>query len=215
MTNILETVSGGAVALVLTMAAAQAATVSLERDYGTGAGKVDPGGNDALRTDAVMISDQSDSRFSDVFDLTSLADRTIESFDLTLTFAKAGPEKIFNFATEAWFVRVQGSDRSAGAVSDDFIAMLDDAQSPMTFRIDAQSDANNQDDAFASSVANGAFEFWFTDEGFLPNTFALDSARLDVTVADEISPVPLPATLPLLLAGFGGFAALRRRTRAA
>lgn len=42
----------------------------------------------------------------------------------------------------------------------------------------------------------------------------IGSTSIDVIVG-PIAPVPLPAALPMLLAGLGGFAALRRRKRAA
>ena len=40
------------------------------------------------------------------------------------------------------------------------------------------------------------------------NALAIDS--IEVSAAD-VAPVPLPATLPFLLVGIGGFAVLRRR----
>ena len=44
--------------------------------------------------------------------------------------------------------------------------------------------------------------------------FALVGADSDFG-GEQVAPVPLPATAPLLLAGFAGLAALRRRRRAA
>lgn len=184
---------------------AQAATLGvLIHDYGTGPGQVDPGGNDTLLSDAVVVSDQSSARFFDAFDLSAFAADTIDSFELTLTFEDAGPDFFAIFPLEAWSVRVQGSD--AGSVFDDMFRPLFDPQSPQTITLSASTLLAG--DAFAHSVASGSFEFWFSEFSLQSDAFRLDQAQL--TVIGEPAAVPLPASLPLLIAGLGGVAALRR-----
>lgn len=54
--------------------------------------------------------------------------------------------------------------------------------------------------------------FTLVDAFTLTANFATNGHYIDnIRVITEVSPVPVPATLPLLLAGFGGLAALRRR----
>lgn len=79
-----------------------------------------------------------------------------------------------------------GDFLSISLVSSDFIAPL------LSF------DAENLYVNFAGSG--------FTEQG--------EQVVINFTVADSVAAVPLPASLPLLLAGVGGFAALRRRRKA-
>ncbi|MEM6372914.1 MAG: VPLPA-CTERM sorting domain-containing protein, partial [Pseudomonadota bacterium] len=49
--------------------------------------------------------------------------------------------------------------------------------------------------------------------GFSGNDFAVDDITFTGPAPTSMTPVPLPAGLPLLLAGLGGLALLRRRQR--
>lgn len=201
--------AGLAVAATLAISApmAQAATLgTFTHDYGSDPGKVDPGGNDTLTPDSVIVSDQSSSRFSDVFDFSSLSAAAITGFDLVLSFANAGPSLI---PGELWSVRVQGSNSSSSL--DDMFRTLADILSPQTFSLDGSTLLAG--DAFAHSVATKTFSFWFSENTLFADRFALDSASL--TVYGTPSAVPLPAGGLLLLGGLGGLAALRRARRTA
>jgi len=181
---------------------ASAATLGvIEHDYGSNLGNVDPGGNDTLTPDSVVVSDSSSSRFNDLFDLAAFAGDTITGFALSLDFSNAGPSFI---PSELWSIRVQGSN--SGSILDDMFRTLNDNQSPQTFSLDGSTLLAG--DTFGHSVASGELEFWFSESTLFRDSFALNSATL--TVFGEPAAVPLPASLPLLLAGLGGVAALRR-----
>jgi hypothetical protein len=188
---------------------ANAATLGvISHDYGSNPGNVDPGGNDTLAADHVTVSDGSSSRFFDSFVLSAFAGDIITEFQLTLDFGSAGP---FGFlgSTENWSVRVQGSD--SGGALDDMFRPLFDIASPQTGGL--SSSTLFAGDTFAHSVASGEYEFWFSEFSFRRDDFQLNSATL--TVIGEPAAVPLPASFPLLLAGLGGVAALRRNRKAA
>ena len=51
----------------------------------------------------------------------------------------------------------------------------------------------------------------FADGGFGFYNYSQERVRYAGVTTDVLAPVPVPASLPLLLAGLGGFAALRRR----
>lgn len=219
--NLLSATLAGAVglfAVAATTSGAHAVTSlgMFVNDYGTGAGKVDPGGNDVLGSDSVRISDDSTSRFFDSFDLSGLFGTfvpgfTIDRFDLTLTFDKAGPSL---FPTEYWNVRVQGSNSSSAL--DDLFVPIFDPLSPQTVTISMGTDLLFID-AFAHSVASEKLEFGFSEftpaNGFFekPDKFDLDSAKLEVF--GEATVIPAPVALPMLASAFGLAAFVRRRTR--
>lgn len=188
---------------------AQAATLAtIVHDYGKGPGQVDPGGNDTLLPNAVVVSDQSSSRFNDAFDFSGLAYDSIDSFELTLDFSRAGPRVTGGFIPiplELWSVRMQGSN--SGSILDDAFRPLFSGASPQTFTIDGSSILAG--DVFAHSVATEEFEFWFSEFSLGADAFRLNSASL--TINGTPAAVPLPAGLPLLLAGLGALAAVRRR----
>jgi len=197
-----------AAVLALTSGASFAATLgTFTHDYGTGAGQVDPSGTDVVNANSVTVSDQSSGRFSDSFDFSGLAYDSIDSFELTLDFAGAGPSL---FPGEGWAVRVQGSN--ASAVTDDFFGGLASFLSPQTITISAATDVLLSD-AFANSVTTQNFEFWFSEFSGGNDAFTLNSATLTVNGTLPTA-VPLPAGLPLMLLGLGGIAALRRRKTA-
>jgi hypothetical protein len=196
-------------ALALLSGTAGAATLeTYTNDYGIG--KADPTGNDVLNTDSVTVSDQSTGRFQDSFDFSALVYDTIDSFELTLTFDNARPAfgsfLGFPFAIEQWDVRLLGSD-SPGQ-SDDIFAGMADASSPQTFTVTSASGG----DVFATAIANSTFSFGFAESAGFPNAFDLFSASLTINGTPAI--IPLPAGLPLLLAGLGGLAFLRKRKAA-
>ncbi|MFN4155546.1 MAG: VPLPA-CTERM sorting domain-containing protein [Paracoccaceae bacterium] len=207
---------GVAIALCAAMITpAVAAPVLLDtytHTYGSKHGNVDPGGNDVLSPNHVTVSDQSKSRFFDSFDFAALTiGNTIQSLALTLDFNGAGPHGIFGWK-EAWFVRIQGSDKAAS--NDDYFDLLIDSHSPQTFTISAATDTGSVN-AFAASLAGGKFEFWFSEETWFANSFKLKSASLAVFGTPEVAAVPLPAGGFLLIGALGGLAALRRRKRQA
>lgn len=79
------------------------------------------------------------------------------------------------------------------------------------------NDATLLSDFYATLVGTGAVTFAVNDvdpyDNYYDFTQGIDRSLVDVGTGPVVTPssVPVPATLPLLLAGLGGFAALRRR----
>lgn len=78
----------------------------------------------------------------------------------------------------------------------------------------AQNSLNNGFFSIIGFPPPGAGTYVYTLSAFGPSSNAVPvaSTSIDVIVTD-VAPVPLPAALPLMLAGLGGLAALRRRKR--
>ena len=137
--------------------AAQAAVLAeFTHDYGLG--QYDPSGSDALGTDYVQVSDGSTSRFSDSFDFTDVKFDSIDALVLTLKFSGSGPSF---FPGELWSLRVFGSN--SVATVDDFFVPLADIFSPQSVFVTSLTDFLSGGDAFATSVANKAFDFGFSE----------------------------------------------------
>ncbi|MFN3936098.1 MAG: VPLPA-CTERM sorting domain-containing protein [Gemmobacter sp.] len=199
----------------MTAAPAAAATLlgTFTHDYGSAAGKVDPGGNDALFADFVRVSDQSTGRFSDAISFASLAYDTISKIVLTLKFSDAGPSgcvAAVGCFGENWAVRVQGS--TAAASTDDFFAQLVDGLSPQAFTLTAGTDAGSVT-AWANTLATRAVSFWFSEFTAGTDRFDLYWAKVEVYGTEPAgpAPIPLPAGGFLLLAGLAALGALRRK----
>lgn len=187
-------------------------------DYGIG--KFNPGGDDALTADAVVVTDESNvgsddtdpttARFRDTFVFgTGLG--PIDRIDLTLTFEGAGPNCAFGLGLcgEVWVTVIPGSNLTLG--SNDFTGRLDDSLSPQTFSLSAASDTG-PNGAFATAVANGLLEVLFLETFEEGETFSLLSAQADV-YGSPLAAIPLPAAGWLLLGGLTGLVALGRRRK--
>ncbi|MEY8827338.1 VPLPA-CTERM sorting domain-containing protein [Sedimentitalea sp. XS_ASV28] len=117
---------------------------------------------------------------------------------------------------ERWQARILGSDDNSSA-DDNFVTLYDEA-SPQTITLSFWTDFGSPD-AFAHSVATEMFSFGFAENTgsgwpyYGADEFDLQSASLRVVGEPELTPVPLPATMPLLMAALGGlgYAARRRR----
>jgi len=182
---------------------------SVSRDYGSAPGKVDPGGNDVLTPDSVSVSDQSTGRFFDslAFDFQG---GVVDRFEITLNYSGVGPRYFF-VPLEAWSVRNLGSISSGpDRADDDLFVGLTDAASPLTYVISAATDTGDID-VFSTWVGNEGGSLAFSDGGALANTFDLRSVQIDVY--GTITPIPLPAGIPLLLSALGCFAFWRRSQR--
>jgi hypothetical protein len=77
---------------------------TITHNYGSDIGRIDPGGNDSLSFNYVLVSDQSASRFNDTFNFDSLSFQSINSFTLALTFSNTN-DKYLGFIPEDWRVR--------------------------------------------------------------------------------------------------------------
>ncbi|MEM6439145.1 MAG: hypothetical protein AAF763_05520 [Pseudomonadota bacterium] len=203
-----------AIAAMATEAQAVTSLGMFVNDYGSDAGKVDPGGTDVLGADFVTVSDSSSTRFSDSFDLSGLFGTfnpgfLIDRLELTLDFSEAGPSGFWFFGFgESWNVRVQGSNSSAS--NDDLFVQLNDASAPQSLTVSILSDTGSTD-AFVHSLLTENFEFWFSETTTLADNFDLDSAKLEVFGTATV--IPTPFALPLLASAFGVAALFRRGSR--
>jgi PEP-CTERM motif len=188
-----------AAAVLLAAGTAWSAPIaSYTHNYGNGSGQVDPGGTDALGDGYVTVSDRSSVRFSDAFDFSGLAYTTIDSFDLTLTFAETVGR--FVLPLELWFARPGGTPDQYGSFQLNAVGTTATSQ---TFRIDETLDPE-----FAQMLAAENFFFWFAEETLGRDDFRLVSAKLDIN-----GTVPEPGSLALVGASLAGLALVRRRRR--
>jgi hypothetical protein len=163
----------------------------ISHDYGSAAGQIDPSGNDPLSADYVTVKDSSSSRFSDVFDFSSLNFTSVSYFQVTLDFTET------NGLFESWRVRPGAS------TSEPALTKVGDALTSQTFTFGPSTDT------FASATAAKQFSLWFAEEGLGANDFRLFDAK--VSVFGEAAAVPEPSSLALLGLGFAGLAVSRRK----
>jgi hypothetical protein len=188
-----------ATALLAAGSVGAAPLASYTHNYGNGAGQVDPGGTDLLGDGFVRVSDQSAVRFSDGFNFSALAFSTIDSFDLTLTFADINGG-LFGLL-EAWYARPGGTTTTGPFRLNSVGSTL----TSQTFRIDSSLDPQ-----FGQMVAARNFFFWFAEGSLGPDEFRLTSAQLTVN-----GTVPEPGSLALVGAALAGLGLTRRRSRTA
>jgi len=185
-----------AAALALAAGSAQAAPILLgeiSHDYGSASGKVNPGGNDNLSADFVIVSDQSTQRFNDLFDFSGLSYSNISSFQLTLSFAGTN-----NFL-EDWRVRAGQSNYMPA------LTITNGNVVTQTFTFGPSVDT------FSSAVLAKTFSLWFAEEGPFAQSFRLYDAKLSVYGDAAVTRVPEPGTLALLGVSLLGGLALRRK----
>ena len=164
---------------------------SVFHDYGSAAGKIDPAGSDTLFADYVTVSDSSSSRFSDVFNFSSLSFSSVSSYELTLNFTKT------NDFLESW------SARPGASTALPSLTRVGDTLTTQTITF------NPSVDTFASSVAAESFNLWFAEQGWGAHSFNLYDAKL--SVFGEVSSVPEPSTVAMLGLGLAGLAMTRRK----
>ena len=177
-------------------------------DYGIG--QYDPSGNDALTADGVTVSDQSTSRFSDVFDFSAFAG-SVTSLELQLVYNGAGPNCPFGVCSlgETWQARLQGSNSSGQ--NDDLFVNLANSLSPHTIVLTPGTDVGAVN-VWSHSMATSALGMWFSENSAGSDVFSLKSATL--TVYGDPASVPEPVTVAMLGLGLIGAGVARRRQRA-
>jgi hypothetical protein len=195
----------GGTLIALASLAAQAAPVllgTIEHEYGSAPGRVDPGGTDVLSSNYVTVSDTSTGRFYDRFDFSAVTG-TITGLIMTLNFDRAGPSCPFGVCAigETWAARIQGSN--PGGTADDYFVNLFDDLSPMSILLDLSTDVGAVN-AFATSLANGYAELWFSESSIGGDSFRLASVGLKVFGEPVVGTVPTPGTLALAMFGLAG-----------
>jgi hypothetical protein len=199
-------------ALVLFSAQSSASLLgSITHDYGIG--QYDPGGNDVLTTDAVVVSDQSSGRFNDLFDFSGIAG-TVTMLELILNFSDAGPTcsgfLCLGSGSELWTARLQGSN--PGGTSDDLFPWLVDASSPQSIYLDFTSDVGGAN-VWSHSIGQGALGLWFSESTAGSDGFGLSSGTLNVFGESVVASVPLPGTVSLMGFGLAAFGFMTRRRK--
>ena len=187
---------------------AEAAVLGVySHDYGRGANRIDPQGDDTVRGDHVIVQENRLNPFYDSFDFSDLSGKSIDSFTLEIDYAETGPYYYFGLPVEQWYLAVGGSN--AGGTADDLFSTMMIGSGTLSMSISAASDAGGAD-VFSTALSSLNLGFWFTEPAFLrTDTFLLYEARLTVNGSD-LATVPLPAPGLLLLAGLGGLGAMRR-----
>lgn len=184
--------------LFLLAGSAQATPVLLGEifhDYGAAAGQLDPLGSDALAADYVSVSDQSASRFADLFDFHALDFASIAYFRLTLSVSHTGN------LLEFWTMRPgQSADLqwiTSGSGS---------SKGTQGFIIDSTTDS------FTTAVDSGVFSLWFAELGPFAQSFRLYDATLAV-YGEPAQNVAEPGMLALLGLSLTAALWMRRRRR--
>jgi uncharacterized Zn-binding protein involved in type VI secretion len=187
---------------LIALPSAQAYSISITHDYGSGAGKVDPGGQDPLSENYVTIYDTDPNtgykRFNDTFDFQGLFSE-VTSFELTLVFSNTNNWNYW-ICPEDWRVRPGDSTTLL------YMDRKGDTPYTQTFVF---TSANT--DTFNAMVAAGVFDLWFADKAAGANNFKLYSATL--TINGTEAAVPIPGAAWLLGSGLVGLVGLRRKFR--
>lgn len=205
--------------LALASSQASAAPIllgSIFHDYGSDQGKVDPSGSDTLTAEAVIVSDRSSGRFSDVFDFSGVAG-TVTGLELLLDFDGANDRGCFLFIfcgpSEDWAARIQGS--SGSRTSDDLFVGL--TSSPQAISLSSANDGLFTD-VWAHSMNTRSLGVWFSESSFGSDSFSLRSATLNVfgeaPAISAATPVPAPGSVGLMGIGLAALGWMFRRRKA-
>ena len=187
-------------------------TAQIEHNYG--AGNYSPtsllSGNscDTLNADSVRIYDTGSGcgRFYDNFDFSALDFASVDSFELSLTFANVNNNVDYSFFGFTYFTDRENWNVRPGASASNY-AYSDDQNISSGLLFD---ETNVDSDTFQDILDTQNFTLMFAEESISSDNFYLSNATLTVKGAVE---VPEPAPLALFSLGLFVLGVAKKRKK--